>query len=48
MAVPYMPGAYKARLEPYVLKYRGEAEKVGREDPYGVPIGTRGWGGIMK
>jgi endoglucanase len=44
-AIQYMPPEYKARLEKYVLKYRGENEKLARQNPYGVPIGTRGWAG---
>ena len=44
-AVPYMPAEYKSRLEKYVLKYRGEIDKLSRQNPYGVLIGTRGWAG---
>ena len=44
-AVPYMPKEYKSKLEKYVLEYRGEIEKVSQQNPYGVPIGTRGWAG---
>jgi endoglucanase len=44
-AVPYMPQAYKSRLEPYVLKVKDELEKLNTSNPYGVLIGTRGWAG---
>ncbi len=44
-AVPYMPKEFKSKLENYVLKYRGEIEKLGQQNPYGVLIGTRGWAG---
>ena len=44
-AVPCMPKEYKSRLEKYVLRYRGEIEKLSQQNPYGVPIGTRGWAG---
>ena len=44
-AVPYMPKAYKSRLEKYAAKYKGEIEKLSQQNPYGVPIGTRGWAG---
>jgi hypothetical protein len=44
-AVPCMPGEYKARLEKYVLQYQHALQVLAGENPYGVPIGTRGWAG---
>jgi endoglucanase len=45
-AVPYMSQEYKSRLEKYVLKYKTDnLEKLNRQNPYGVLIGTRGWAG---
>ncbi len=44
-AVPYMPQGYTSKLERYVLKYREDIHKLGQQNPYGVPIGTRGWAG---
>jgi hypothetical protein len=44
-AVPYMPSEYRSRLEKYVLKYKEDIEKLSDQNPYGVPIGTRGWAG---
>lgn len=44
-AVPVMPPEYKARLERYAARYREEIDRLGRENPYGVPIGTRRWAG---
>ena len=44
-AVPYMPQEYKSRLEKYVLKYKDELEKLNKQNPYGVLVGTRGWAG---
>jgi hypothetical protein len=44
-AVPYMPRDYKSKLEKYVLKYKDEMDRLVRQNPYGVPIGTRGWAG---
>ena len=44
-AVPHMPAEYRSRLEKYVRVYRTSIEKLARENPYGVPIGTRGWAG---
>jgi hypothetical protein len=36
---------YKSRLEKYVLKYESETNKLTQGNPFGVPIGTRGWAG---
>ena len=44
-AVSYMPPEYKSRLEKYVLKYKDELDKLNQQNPYGVPVGTRGWAG---
>ncbi len=44
-AIPYMPREYKSKLEKYVLKYKDEMKGLARQNPYGVPIGTRGWAG---
>jgi len=44
-AVQYMPPDYRSKLERYVLKYRDEIGKLNQDNPYGVPIGTRGWAG---
>jgi endoglucanase len=44
-AVPFMSREYKSRLEKYVLTYKGAIEDLTRQNPYGVPIGTRTWAG---
>ena len=44
-AVPYMPAGFKSRVEKYVRQYRDSTDEITRRNPYGVPIGTRGWGG---
>jgi hypothetical protein len=44
-AVPVMDAAYAARLRPYVEKYRADLDGMLKQNPYGVPIGTRGWAG---
>ncbi len=44
-AVPHMPQEYRSRLEKYVLRYKEDTEKLKQQNPYGVPIGTRGWAG---
>jgi hypothetical protein len=44
-ALPYMDNDYKAKLKPYVQKYKETADGYAKENPYGVPITSRGWGG---
>ena len=49
LAIPYMDADYKTKLKDYVIKYKKtsivENEK---ENPYGVPMVTRGWGGSSQ
>ncbi|PWT75639.1 MAG: glycoside hydrolase [Bacteroidetes bacterium] len=44
-AVPYMDDAYKNKLKVYVLKYKAICNDYSKQNPYGVPIATGGWGG---
>jgi endoglucanase len=44
-AIPIRGPAYAAKLRPYVVKYRADLDGLLKENPYGVPIGTRGWAG---
>jgi endoglucanase len=44
-AVPLMDPGYKAKLRPYVEKYKIELDGMLKRNPYGVPIGTGGWAG---
>ena len=44
-AVPYMDSEYRAKLKGYVEKYRETLDSYSKENPYGVPITGRGWGG---
>jgi len=44
-AYPYMNGDYKVKLKDYVIKYKSYVDGLNKENPYGVPIGTRGWAG---
>jgi hypothetical protein len=44
-AIPSRDAAYKARLRPYVAKYRESIDQVEKQNPYGVPITTGGWAG---
>ena len=44
-AVPYMDADYKLKLKDYVLRYQESLDKIKTENPYGIPISSRGWGG---
>ncbi len=44
-AVEYMGDDYKLKLRPYVVKYKAVCEDYEKQNPYGVPIATGGWGG---
>jgi endoglucanase len=45
IAIPYMDAAYKAKLKDYIIKYKASLDENDKENPYGVPMVTRGWGG---
>ena len=44
-AYRYMSDAYKSKLKDYVIKYKEAIAAYDKENPYGVPIIRRGWGG---
>lgn len=44
-AIEYMDADYKKKLQPYVLKYKAVCDDYSKQNPYGVPIATGGWGG---
>ena len=44
-AVPYMDDDYKKKLRDYVVKYKAICDDYDKQNPYGVPIATGGWGG---
>ncbi len=44
-AVPYMDDDYKKKLGEYVVKYKAACDDYAKQNPYGVPIATGGWGG---
>jgi hypothetical protein len=44
-AIPYMDDDYKKKLRDYVVKYKAVCDDYDKQDPYGVPIATGGWGG---
>ncbi|RAV98894.1 glycoside hydrolase family 9 protein [Pseudochryseolinea flava] len=44
-ACPYMDSKYKQKLREYVLTYKKSIDDLAKENPYGVPMTARGWGG---
>ena len=44
-AVPYLNNDYKDKLKSYVEKYKLSLDELDKQNPYGVPIIMRGWGG---
>jgi hypothetical protein len=44
-AIPYMDNSFKTKLKDYVVKYKESIDAYAKENPYGVPITSRGWGG---
>ena len=40
-----MDASYKTRLRDYIIKYKESLLETEKENPYGVPMSTRGWGG---
>jgi len=44
-AVTYLDKGYKQKLIPFVRKYKAANEEMATQNPYGVPITTRGWAG---
>jgi hypothetical protein len=44
-AIPAMDPAYAKKLRPYVEKYRAELDKLGKDNPWAVPIRLGGWAG---
>jgi len=44
-ACAYMGDDYKTKLKAYVAKYKALSEGYARQNPYGVPMATGGWGG---
>lgn len=48
IAIPYMDASYKTKLKDYVVKYKEFIDSYGKENPYGVPISAKGWGGTSN
>lgn len=43
--VPYMPPAFKTRVEPAVRDYKAKSDALLAQNPFGVPIAMGGWAG---
>jgi hypothetical protein len=44
-ALPYMDNDFRTKLKGYIVKYKESIDAYAKENPYGVPITSRGWGG---
>ena len=44
-AYPYMDTDYKNKLRAYVIEYKELRDSINMENPYGIPMIARGWGG---
>jgi hypothetical protein len=44
-AIPYMDKSYKDKLESLVRNYKKQLDNFYEQNPFGVPISTRGWAG---
>jgi endoglucanase len=44
-SLPYMDNGFKTKLRDYIVKYKEFIDRYSKENPYGVPISSRGWGG---
>ncbi len=44
-AIPYMDVSFKAKLRPYIVKYKSYVDSIATVNPYGVPIGLGNWAG---
>jgi endoglucanase len=47
-AYPHMGQNYQNKLKDYVIKYKDAIDENNAENPYGVPMMTRGWGGNLR
>lgn len=43
-AIPYMDQAYHDKLKEYVISYKQICDDLNKQNPYGVPMATGGWG----
>ncbi|PXY46257.1 glycoside hydrolase family 9 protein [Flavobacterium hydrophilum] len=48
LALPAMDDNYKVKLRGYVIKYKEKIDKENADNPYGLPLVKRGWGGTSQ
>ena len=48
LALSSMDNDYKVKLRSYVIKYKAKIDKDNADNPYGVPLVKRGWGGTSQ
>ncbi len=44
-AIPYMDKSYSKKIESLVRNYKNQLDKFYKQNPFSVPISTRGWAG---
>ncbi|WP_291856926.1 glycoside hydrolase family 9 protein [Marinilabilia sp.] len=44
-AIPHMDEDFKGKLKKYVINHKTEITGLDADNPYGVPVSTRGWAG---
>jgi hypothetical protein len=44
-ASPFMDKKFRDKMKNYVIKWKDQNDKLLQDNPYGVPIMSRGWGG---
>ena len=47
-AIPYMKKDYQSKLKKHVIQYKNHIDELKKENPYGVPVISRGWGGNRR
>ena len=48
LALSSMDNDYKVKLRSYAVKYKAKIDKDNADNPYGVPLVKRGWGGTSQ
>ncbi len=44
-AMPYMDSGYSSKIKELVLNFKESEDDISKQNPFGVPISTRGWAG---
>ncbi len=43
--MPYMDSGYSSKIKELVLNFKESEDDISKQNPFGVPISTRGWAG---